>query len=85
MFLSRFKHLLNKAGAFFIRYNIINSCNFNCKVVEKIDFRKDFGIALFSPQDKASLFEVILEYDITNEFFLTDKIDAKFFHRISSS
>ncbi|BCZ45933.1 transcriptional regulator [Clostridium gelidum] len=62
----------------------IMDASFNCKAVEKIDFRKDFGIGLFSPQDKASLFEVILEYDVTNEFFLTDKIDAKFFHRSSS-
>ncbi|WP_052038067.1 WYL domain-containing protein [Clostridium drakei] len=35
-------------------------------------------------QELAERFEVILEYDITNEFFLTDKIDAKFFHRMSS-
>lgn len=35
---------------------------------------------MFSSQDPTSLFEVILEYDVTNEFFLTDKIDAKFFH-----
>jgi predicted DNA-binding transcriptional regulator YafY len=59
--------------------------SFNCKPVEKIDFRKDFGVGLFSSQDQNSLFEVILEYEVTNEFFLTDKIDAKFFHRINSS
>lgn len=59
--------------------------SFNCKVVEKIDFRKDLGVGLFSSQNPTSLFEVILEYDVTNEFFLTDKIDAKFFQRINSS
>jgi predicted DNA-binding transcriptional regulator YafY len=65
-------------------YKIMDA-SFNCKTVEKIDFRKDFGTGLFSSQASASLFEVILEYDVTNEFFLTDKIDAKFFHRISST
>ncbi|EKQ57270.1 MULTISPECIES: YafY family protein [unclassified Clostridium] len=58
---------------------------FSCKVVEKIDFRKDFAIGLFSSQDQTSLFEVILEYDSNNEFLLTNKIDAKFFHRKSRS
>ena len=67
-----------------VTYKIMDT-SFNCKVVEKIDFRKDFGTDLFSSQDPTSLFEVILEYDVTNEFFLTDKIDAKFFHRISSA
>ncbi|MHB8077486.1 helix-turn-helix transcriptional regulator [Desulfosporosinus fructosivorans] len=65
-------------------YKIMDA-SFNCKAVEKIDFRKDFGTGLFSSQDPTSLFEVILEYDVTNEFFLTDKIDARFFHRISSA
>jgi predicted DNA-binding transcriptional regulator YafY len=65
-------------------YKIMDT-NFTCKAVEKIDFRKDFGTSLFSSQDPTSLFEVILEYDFTNEFFLTDKIDAKFFHRINSA
>lgn len=62
----------------------IMDASFNCKAVEKIDFRKDFGSGLFSSQDQASLFEIILEYDAANEFFLTDRIDAKFFHRIGS-
>ncbi|MBX4265472.1 helix-turn-helix transcriptional regulator [Clostridium estertheticum] len=63
----------------------IMDAGFNCKVVEKIAFQNDFGANLFSSQDPTSLFEVILEYDATNEFFLTNKIDAKFFHRISST
>lgn len=58
--------------------------SFNYKTVEKIDFKKDFGVGLFSSENQKPLFEVILEYDITNEFFLIDKIDAKFFHRMSS-
>jgi len=32
-------------------------------------------------QKSSERFEVILEYDVTNELFLTDKIDAKFFYR----
>ncbi|MCB2362082.1 helix-turn-helix transcriptional regulator [Clostridium estertheticum] len=63
----------------------IMDAGFNCKIVEKIAFRNDFGANLFSSQDPTSLFEVILEYDATNEFFLTNKIDAKFFYRISST
>ncbi|MBX4260449.1 YafY family transcriptional regulator (plasmid) [Clostridium estertheticum] len=63
----------------------IMDAGFNCKVVEKIAFQNDFGANLFSSQAPTSLFEVILEYDATNEFFLTNKIDAKFFHRISST
>lgn len=55
--------------------------SFNCRKVERIDFRNNFSAGLFSSQDITSLFEVILEYDAPNEFFLTDKIDAKFFHR----
>lgn len=58
---------------------------FDYKVIEKIDFKIDFSGDLISSQDKASPFEVILEYDVTDEFFLTDKIDGKFFHRISST
>lgn len=62
-------------------YKIMDE-SFKCKEVEKIDFKKDFGVGLFSSQDSTSLFEVILEYDVNNEFFLTDKIDAKFFSRV---
>lgn len=63
----------------------VTDVSFNCKSIEKIDFRKNFSTDLFYSQDKSSLFEVILEYDVTNEFLLTDTIDAKFFHRISSA
>ncbi len=65
-------------------YEIMDT-SFNFKAIEKIDFGKDFGVGLFSSQDQTSWFEVILEYDVTNEFFLTDKIDAKFIHRLSST
>lgn len=65
-------------------YEIMDA-RFNCKVVEKIDFGKNFGAGLFSSKDPTTLFEVILEYDFTNEFFLTDKIDAKFFYVVSDA
>jgi len=66
-----------------VSYKIMN-INFNCKSIEKINFRNDFGSTLFHPQDSRTLYNVKLEYDITNEFFLTDKIDAKFFQRKSN-
>ena len=40
--------------------------SFNCKAIEKIDFRKYLGTSLFSSQDPTSFFEVILEYDAAN-------------------
>ncbi len=61
-------------------YQILDA-SFNFKAINNIDLGTDFGLGLFSSQDQASLYEVILEYKITDEFFLTDKIDAKFFHR----
>lgn len=67
-----------------VNLKIMNE-SFNCKEVERIDFRNDFSSGLFSSQDLTALFEVILEYDALNEFFLTERIDAKFFHRGSSS
>jgi predicted DNA-binding transcriptional regulator YafY len=63
----------------------IMDITFNFKTVRKIDFKKDFGASLFSSKDPVSLFNIILEYDINNEYLLTDKIDAQFFHRVSSS
>lgn len=66
-----------------VSYIILNK-DFNRKSIEKINFKKDFGTDLFNPQDSRTLYNVTLEYDIINEFFLTNKIDAKFFLRKSS-
>lgn len=63
-----------------VSHEILNK-NFNCKSIEKIDLKNDFGVTLFPPQDSKSLYDIKLEYDSINEFFLTDKIDAKFFQR----
>lgn len=56
----------------------IMEMNFTCQTVDKIEFGKGFGKGVFSSQDSNRLFEVVLEYDSKNQFFLTDKIDAKF-------
>jgi predicted DNA-binding transcriptional regulator YafY len=58
--------------------------SFQCKAIEGIDFKDDFNAAIFSLKDLPVLFEVVLEYSAVDEFFLTDKIDAKFFHRSNS-
>ncbi|MDT8717756.1 YafY family transcriptional regulator [Clostridium sp. 19966] len=67
-----------------VDFKIMNS-RFTCKAIEEIVFKKDFGADLFSSQDPTALFEVILQYDFINEFFLTDKIDANFFQMIDDS
>ncbi len=54
---------------------------FQLRPIETIKFDDSYGTELFSPQKKKELFEVILEYDISDEFDLTDKIDASFFRR----
>lgn len=66
-----------------VSYKVLDK-NFNCKPIEKIDFRNDFGAALFHLQDSKTLYTVTLEYYSSDEFFLTDKVDAKFFQRKSN-
>lgn len=63
-----------------VSYRILDK-SFNCKPIEKIDFRDDFGYDLFNTKDSKALYNVTLEYDIINEFYLTNKIDGKFFLR----
>lgn len=63
-----------------VSYRILDK-SFNCKPIEKIDFRDDFGDDLFNTKDSKALYNVTLEYDIINEFYLTNKIDGKFFLR----
>jgi predicted DNA-binding transcriptional regulator YafY len=66
-----------------VSYRILDK-SFECKSVEEIDFKNDFGAYLFDPQDSKTLYNIKLEYNSINEFFLTDKIDAKFFQRKSN-
>jgi predicted DNA-binding transcriptional regulator YafY len=63
-----------------VSYKIIEE-QFQLRSVEKIKFGRNYGIELFSSQNQAELFEVILEYDVSDEFALADKIDASFFKR----
>lgn len=52
---------------------------FQSRPVEKIEFGKKCGSEHFSSQNQAEIFEIILEYDASDEFALADKIDASFF------
>ena len=54
---------------------------FQLRPVETIKFSNNYGAELFSQQNQSELFEVVLEYDVSDEFDLTDKIDASFFQR----
>ena len=66
-----------------VSYKILNK-NFKNKLIEKIDFNCDFCVNLFQDENINNLYSVKLEYDISNEFALTNKIDAKFFNRKSN-
>lgn len=65
-----------------VSYKILDT-NFNSRLIEKIDFKDDFAADLFCSQDSTPLYNVELEYDFSNEFYLTNKIDARFFKRYS--
>lgn len=54
---------------------------FECKSIEKIDFKNNFNSNLFKPESSNPLYNVILEYRAIDEFLLTEKIDAKFLKR----
>lgn len=76
-----------KQGAFrLFKINRIVSCEileeyFQLRPIGAIEFENSYGAELFSPKNQADLFEVVLEYDASDEFYLTNKIDAAFFHR----
>lgn len=61
-------------------YKILEE-NFQLRTITAIEFKNNYGLELFSSKHQHNLFEVVLEYDIINEFDLTNKIDAAFFHR----
>ena len=63
-----------------VAYKLLEE-NFEVKDIENIEFKNDFGKELFFNEDSEKLHTVKLEYDSINEFFLTNKIDAQFFHR----
>lgn len=49
--------------------------------IDEIGFENDYGRGLFNPDNEDKVFEIILEYDIADEFALTDKIDASLLKR----
>lgn len=55
---------------------------FQLRPISNIEFESNYGINLFSKSAKEGFFEVILEYDVANEFELTNKFDASFFEDI---
>ncbi|MDD3224136.1 MAG: YafY family protein [Clostridium sp.] len=63
-----------------VSYKILTK-HFKRRPVDTIKFDNNYGVELFSPQNEAKLFEVVLEYDVADEFDLTNKIDASFFRR----
>lgn len=63
-----------------VSYEILKE-KFQPRPVETIEFSNNYGAELFSPQNQSELFEIVLEYNISDEFDLTDKIDASFFQR----
>ncbi|PNV59772.1 transcriptional regulator [Clostridium sp. chh4-2] len=58
---------------------------FQFRPVKTPEFKTDFGKDLLSFQAKKGWFEVVLEYDLSCEFDLTQKIDAFFLHPLVSS
>lgn len=67
-----------------VSYETLEEC-FLPRPVETMKFPDGYGSELFSSEHPSDVFEVILEYDSSDEFELTDKIDAVFFHRAKGS
>lgn len=67
-----------------VSYEIMDK-EFELRPIKNIEFKSDFGQGVFNNQGKDSqtLYDVKLEYNSSDEFFLTTKIDAQFFQRKS--
>lgn len=61
-------------------YKVLNLL-FETKEIDHIDFGGNYGSDSFASSYTAGSFLVELEYDLQNEFALTDRMDASFFHR----
>lgn len=57
------------------------AAQFQLHPISAINFENNYGENLFSTVYKPGLIEIVLEYDISNEFVLTNKIDASFFEK----
>lgn len=65
-----------------VTYEVMDE-RFQHRRIEKIDFGKSYGAGLFPTENQPEIFDVILAYDLADEFVLTDKIDASFFMKPS--
>ncbi|MBU2700095.1 putative DNA-binding transcriptional regulator YafY [Sporomusaceae bacterium BoRhaA] len=63
-----------------VSYEILEE-HFQLRPIAAIEFDNSYSTELFSPKSQADLFDVVLEYNTSDEFDLTNKIDAAFFHR----
>lgn len=62
-------------------YHVLEE-QFSSREIAHIDFEENYGAGLFSPQYMEGAFRVVLEYDLENEFALTEKIDASFSQKV---
>lgn len=65
-------------------YQVLDE-QFTFKEIVHIDFEENYGVGLFSKHYTDGAFLVVLEYDVENEFDLTEKIDASFFQKANKS
>lgn len=65
-----------------ISYELLEDI-FDQQQISDICFEKDYAKDLFSKQYNKGSIKVVLEYDLKDEFEITQKIDASFFQEIS--
>jgi predicted DNA-binding transcriptional regulator YafY len=61
-------------------YDVLEE-TFQVQPIEKIEMLQNSEADIFNSKDKTTLFEIVLEYDKADEFYLTYKIDACFLKR----
>lgn len=66
-----------------ISYELLENF-FEQQQISDICFEKNYAKDLFSKQYKKGFIKVVLEYDLKDEFEITQKIDASFFQEISN-
>ena len=63
----------------------ISKEKFAPREVKSIQFESDYTTTLFSAHPIDGFIEIVLEYDIQNEFALTQRIDASFFREVNKA
>lgn len=63
-----------------VSYEILDE-RFQLRPIQAIEFGNNYGDELFSRQNQVEPVEIVLEYDLPDEFDLANKIDASFFLR----